>query len=368
MNWLKDILDVNNNETNSLEFLKFVKSDFDLFTEKVYCFTPNGDAITLPYGSTPIDFAYMIYSAIGNKMVGAKVNIVLVTIDYKIKNGDRISIITSGNSNGPSRDWLSIIKSPQARTKILHWFKQEGRDKNIALGKDIVDKYIKSKKYKQEDLFKTEYVNSACKKFTCQTLDDLYATVDHGDLKESQLVAKLKEEYDKEHAPNITDEDVLKSVTNLENGEDYKKCGIIVKGIKDLAVRYGKCCSPVPGDEIIGFITRGRRIAIHRTDCKNIINLPEFEKSRIMPATLELDSNNNYEIIINIYCNNRQGILVDISKIFNENNIDILSIEGNTVKDKVVIKIKFNIKNKDDIENIKKKIINVKNVIDISRV
>jgi GTP pyrophosphokinase len=134
MNWLKDILDVNNNETNSLEFLKFVKSDFDLFTEKVYCFTPNGDAITLPYGSTPIDFAYMIYSAIGNKMVGAKVNIVLVTIDYKIKNGDRISIITSGNSNGPSRDWLSIIKSPQARTKILHWFKQEGRDKIIALG------------------------------------------------------------------------------------------------------------------------------------------------------------------------------------------------------------------------------------------
>ncbi len=368
MNWLKDILDVNNNETNSAEFLKFVKSDFDLFTEKVYCFTPNGDVITLPYGSTPIDFAYMIHSAVGNKMVGAKVNDVLVTIDYKIKNGDRISIITSGNSNGPSRDWLNIVKSPQARTKILHWFKQEGREKNISIGKELVDKYLKSKKYKQDELFKSEYIKSACKKFTCQTLDDLYATVGHGGLKESQLVAKLKEEYDKEHLQNITDEDVLKNLGNVDNREDYKRGGIIVKGVKDLAVRYGRCCNPVPGDEIIGFVTRGRGITIHRTDCKNIIDLPEFEKNRIMPATWELDGSSNYETSINIYCNNRQGILVDISKIFNENSIDIMSLEGNTVKDKVIIKVKFKIKNKNDIENIKKKIINIKDVVDIKRV
>ena len=335
MNWLKDILDVNNSLSNSVEFLKYVKSDFDLFTEKVYCFTPNGDVITLPSGSTPIDFAYMIHSAVGNKMVGAKVNGTIVPIDYKINNGDRINIITSGNSNGPSRDWLNIVKSPQAKNKILHWFKQEGRDKNISVGKDLVDKYIKSKKYKTEDLFNSEYIKAACKKFTCQTLDDIYATIGHGGLKESQFISKLKEEYDKEHTTDITDEEVLKKITNVYDVDNnYKKGGIVVKGIKDLAVRYGRCCSPVPGDEIVGFVTRGRGITIHRTDCSNIINLSDFEKNRLVPATWDLNTNTSYETIIKIYCNNRQGLLVDISKIFTENNIDILSLDTHIVKEK----------------------------------
>ena len=368
MNWLKDILDVNNSLSNSVEFLKYVKSDFDLFTEKVYCFTPNGDVITLPSGSTPIDFAYMIHSAVGNKMVGAKVNGTIVPIDYKINNGDRINIITSGNSNGPSRDWLNIVKSPQAKNKILHWFKQEGRDKNISVGKDLVDKYIKSKKYKTEDLFNSEYIKAACKKFTCQTLDDIYATIGHGGLKESQFISKLKEEYDKEHTADITDEEVLKNITNVYDVDNnYKKGGIVVKGIKDLAVRYGRCCSPVPGDEIVGFVTRGRGITIHRTDCSNIINLSDFEKNRLVPATWDLNTNTSYETIIKIYCNNRQGLLVDISKIFTENNIDILSLDTHIIKEKAVIRVKFNIKNKNDIDSIKKKIINVKDVIDISR-
>ena len=368
MNWLKDILDVNNSLSNSVEFLKYVKSDFDLFTEKVYCFTPNGDVITLPSGSTPIDFAYMIHSAVGNKMVGAKVNGTIVPIDYKINNGDRINIITSGNSNGPSRDWLNIVKSPQAKNKILHWFKQEGRDKNISVGKDLVDKYIKSKKYKTEDLFNSEYIKAACKKFTCQTLDDIYATIGHGGLKESQFISKLKEEYDKEHTADITDEEVLKNITNVYDVDNnYKKGGIVVKGIKDLAVRYGRCCSPVPGDEIVGFVTRGRGITIHRTDCSNIINLSDFEKNRLVPATWDLNTNTSYETIIKIYCNNRQGLLVDISKIFTENNIDILSLDTHIIKEKAVIRVKFNIKNKNDIDSIKKKIINVKDVIDTSR-
>ena len=369
MNWLKDILDANQAESNSKEFLSFVKSDLDLFTEKVFCFTPQGDVITLPQGSTPIDFAYLIHSAVGNKMVGAKVNEVLVPIDYQIKNGDRITILTSGNSNGPSRDWLNIVKSPQAKAKITHWFKTEGREQNISAGKDIVAKYLKSKKLSQEDLFKPEYIKSACKKYTCQNLDDLYAMIGHGGLKESQLVSKLKEEYDKDNAKHITDEEVLKKIgKNTENIEAVKG-GITVKGIDDLAVRYAKCCNPVPGDEIIGFVTRGRGITIHRTDCVNILNLPEIEKNRLIEATFQDDGEQrSYEIHVELFCDNRRGLIVDVSKIFTESNIDMTGFDTRMLKnDQVCINVGFNINDKKDLDTLKNKLLNVKGVNDIKR-
>ncbi len=373
MNWLKDILEANREENNSKDFLDFVKSDLDVFTEKVFCFTPEGDVITLPYGSTPIDFAYMIHSAVGNKMVGAKVNEVLVPIDYVIQNGDRISIITSGNSNGPSRDWLKIVKSAQARSKILHWFKQEDREKNIAIGKEQVEKYIKFKKYKQEDLMKDEYIKEACKKYTCNNLEDLYATIGHGGLKESQFVSKLKEQYDKDHMEEITDEEIINSAkdTKVDSENNVKKGGIIVKGVKDLAVRYGKCCSPVPGDEIVGFVTRGRGITIHRTDCQNMMNLPEVEKGRIMPAQWEEDENkkNSYDVTIRIISNNRKGIIVDMTKVLNDNNVEITGLESRSIKnEKAITNIKLTIKNREEFEAIKNKIKNVQDVLEITRV
>ena len=369
MNWLKDILDANLQEENSKDFLNFVKTDLDLFTEKVYCFTPQGDVITLPQGSTPVDFAYMIHSAVGNKMVGARVNETLVPIDYQIKNGDRISILTSQNSNGPSRDWLNIVKSAQAKSKIMHWFKKEGREQNISTGKDLIEKYLKSKKLLAEDLFKPDYIKSACKKYTCQTLDDLYAMVGHGGLKESQLISKLQDEYNKENEKHITDDDVLKKIgKNVEN-EEASKGGIIVKGIDDLAVRYAKCCNPVPGDEIIGFVTRGRGITIHRTDCPNMLNLPEIEKNRLLDAQWQ-DTNDDrsYETHIEVYCDNRKGIIVDVSKVFTESNIDITAFDTRNLKnDKFSINIGFNIKGKEELQALKNKLLNVKGITDIKR-
>lgn len=371
MNWLKDILEANITENNSQDFINYVKSDLDLFTEKVYCFTPQGDVKTLPKGSTPIDFAYMIHSAVGNKMVGAKVNDILVPIDYEIQNGDRISILTSGNSQGPSRDWLKIVKSPQAKNKIMHWFKHERRDENIVIGKELVDRYIKSKKYKAEDLFKNEYIELACKKYTCPTLDDIYASIGHGGLKESQFVSKLKEEYDKDHKEEVTNDDILKNYEkNNSSHSDVSKGGIIVKGIDDLAVRYARCCSPVPGDEIVGFVTRGKGITIHRTDCKNMLNLPEIEKNRLIEAEWnDVGEDRNYHILINIFCDNRKGLLSEITKIFTENNINIESIESRTLKnDKFSMTFGFNIKDKEELYNVKKKIMNVQGVNDIERI
>ena len=370
MNWLKEILDADKVQDNSKDFLNYVKSDLDLFTEKVFCFTPQGDVITLPQGSTPVDFAYMIHSAVGNKMVGAKVNEVLVPIDYQIQNGDRINIITSGNSNGPSRDWLKIVKSPQAHTKIMHWFKLERRDENIALGKEAFEKYVKSKKYKLEDLLQDEYIKQACKKYTCNTLEDLYAAIGHGGLKESQVVAKLKDEYDKNHQSETVEEDLLKNIEQNAKRKYESKGGITVKGIHDLAVRYGKCCSPVPGDEIVGFVTRGRGITIHRTDCPNMMSLPDIERERLIDASWEEEGadGREYEVIVIVYCRNRKGILVDVSKVFTENNIDITSLDTRVLKnDEAIITVRFNIKDKEELNTIKKKILNVQDVTDIRR-
>ena len=369
MNWLKDIL---NAETeNSKEFLNYVKDDFDLLKSKVYCFTPEGDVVTLPQDATPVDFAYMIHSAVGNKMIGAKVNGVLVPIDYKIKNGDQINILTSGNSQGPSRDWLKIVKSPQAKNKIQHWFKKERREENISIGRDIFEKYCKSKKYNLDDLLKPEYIKEALKKYTCQELDDLYAMIGHGGLKESQLASKLKEEYDKANVKEITDNDILASISSNDKAKIKNTSigGVQVKGIEDLAVHYAKCCSPVPGDEIIGYVTRGRGITVHRTDCINIINLPENEKGRLFDVTWQNESENkSYYVTINVFVNNRKGILADISKTLTENNIEIRSIESRVSKDeKGTLIIGFETKSKEELNKIITKIRSIENVIDIER-
>ena len=372
MNWLKEIITASGENKNSNDFLNYVKDDLDVFKSKIYCFTPDGDVITLPQDSTPIDFAYMIHSAVGNKMVGAKVNGALVPIDYKIQNGDQISIITSQNSNGPSRDWLNIVKSNQARNKIEHWFKVERRDENIIQGKQLVEKYCKAKKIDFAEISKDEYIKAACKKYTCSTLDDLYAMVGHGGIKESQLITKLREEYNKDHEANITDEEVQE---NLDKQKLRKKQtasdGIVVSGADDLQVKFARCCSPVPGDEIVGFVTRGRGLTIHRTDCINIMNLPDVEKNRLIEASWDsklLHSDNTYQATLKIYVNNRKGMLVDISRVFTENNIDIASIESRTLKnDKILFNISFDVKDRETVSNIQGKLRSIEGVYDIER-
>ena len=375
LSWLRQILEWQKDMSDNREFMSLLKSDLDLFSDTVFCFTPSGDVKNLPTGSTPIDFAYAIHSAVGNKMIGAKVNGKLVTIDYVIQNGDRIEIITSQNSHGPSRDWLNIVKSTQAKNKINQWFRSQFKEENIAKGKELISQYCKMKSIELSEINKPEYQNKILRKYGFHDWDSALATVGHGGLKESQVVNRMLEEYKKDHVVPITDSDVLENIqdANISKTIPQKsKSGIVVKGLYDVAVHFSKCCSPVPGDEIVGFVTRGRGVSIHRTDCINIINLSDMDRARLIDAEWQQGasegSNGLYLAEIKIFGNNRTGLLVDITKIFTERGIDINAINSKTSKQGVAtISVSFNTKGKMELQSLVDKIRQVESVIDIER-
>lgn len=373
MSWLRQILEWQRDMSDNKEFLSLLKSDLDLFSESVYCFTPAGDVKTLPNGSTPIDFAYNVHSAVGNKMVGARVNGKLVPIDYVIKNGDRIEIITSQNSKGPSRDWLKVVKSTQAKNKINQWFKQELKEDNILKGKDMLAQYAKLKGIGLGNLTKPKYLESGMKKYGFRDWDSVLAAVGHGGLKEGQVINKLLEIYTKEHKSELTDEKVLEAAEETKDKLHIRKSksGIVVKGIHDVSVRFSRCCNPIPGDEIVGYVTRGRGVTIHRTDCINIINMSLEDRERLIDAEWQSESvgdGEQYTAEINVYANNRTGLLVDISKIFTERKIDITSMNTRTSKQgRATINIAFDIKSKEELGSLVEKIRQVESVLDIGR-
>lgn len=373
ISWLRQILEWQRDLSDNHEFLNLLKDDLNMFSENVYCFTPNGDLKSLPNGSTPIDFAYSIHSAVGNKMVGARVNGKMVNIDYKIQNGDQVEVVTSNNSNGPSMDWLKIVKSTQAKNKINQWFKLQNKEENITKGKELIDKYCKSKGIVLQDILKPEYMEKVRLKYSYKDWNSLVASVGHGGLKEGQIVNKLVEEYNKTHRKEITDQDVLNSTIGekAENKTHTSKSGIIVEGMDDVAVRFSKCCSPVPGDEIIGFVTRGRGVSIHRTDCINIINLPDFERGRLIEASWAADEgkqDGKYMTEIVIYAHNRVGILTDLSKIFTEKNIDVNSINSRTSKSEIAtISMSFAIQGTEELNSLISRIRQIDSIIDIER-
>ena len=373
MSWLRQILEWQRDMSDNKEFLSLLKSDLDLFSESVYCFTPAGDVKTLPNGSTPIDFAYNVHSAVGNKMVGARVNGKLVPIDYVIKNGDRIEIITSQNSKGPSRDWLKVVKSTQAKNKINQWFKQELKEDNILKGKDMLAQYAKLKGIGLGNLTKPKYLESVMKKYGFRDWDSVLAAVGHGGLKEGQVINKLLEIYTKEHKGELTDEKVLEAAEETKDKLHIRKSksGIVVKGIHDVSVRFSRCCNPIPGDEIVGYVTRGRGVTIHRTDCINIINMSLEDRERLIDAEWQSESvgdGEQYTAEINVYANNRTGLLVDISKIFTERKIDITSMNTRTSKQgRATINIAFDIKSKEELSSLVEKIRQVESVLDIGR-
>lgn len=377
LSWLRQILEWQRDMSDNKEFMSLLKSDLDLFSDTVFCFTPSGDVKNLPNGSTPIDFAYSIHSAVGNKMVGAKVNGKLVTIDYKIKNGDRVEVITSQNSKGPSRDWLNIVKSTQAKNKINQWFRSELKEENIIRGKDLIHQYCKSKGINLSDINKPEYQNKILNKYGFHDWNSALATVGHGGLKESQIVNRMYEEYKKDHVVPMTDQDILDNVMAESEIRDRNvpvksKSGIIVKGLYDVAVHFSKCCNPVPGDEIVGFVTRGRGVSIHRTDCVNIIHLSDMERVRLIDAEwqqgVDEGSNGLYLAGIKIFGHNRTGLLVDISRIFTERSIDINSIHSTTSKQGIAtIEISFNTKGREELSALIEKVRQVESVIDIER-
>ena len=250
LSWLRQILEWQRDMSDNREFMSLLKSDLDLFSDTVFCFTPTGDVKNLPNGSTPIDFAYSIHSAVGNKMIGAKVNGKLVTIDYVIQNGDRIEVITSQNAKGPSRDWLNIVKSTQAKNKINQWFRSEFKEENILKGKELIAQYCKAKGIHLPDINKTEYQNKILNKYGFHDWNSALATVGHGGLKESQIVNRMYEEYKKDHVIEMTDEEILDAAAGAGREKpvwEKSRSGIVVKGLYDVAVHLSKCCSPVPG-------------------------------------------------------------------------------------------------------------------------
>ena len=376
LSWLRQILEWQRDMSDNREFMGLLKSDLDLFAESVYCFTPAGDVKNLPNGSTPIDFAYSIHSAVGNKMVGARVNGKLVNIDYVIQNGYRIEIITSQNSKGPSRDWLKIVKSTQAKNKINQWFKNELKDDNIIKGKELMATYCKTKGIPLSDLLKNDLMEAVMRKYGFKDWDSILAAIGHGGLKEGQVVNKLVEGYEKKKKKELTDEKLVESVVEhaqeIEHRRSKNHSAIVVRGLHDLAVRYSKCCSPVPGDEIVGFVTRGRGVSIHRTDCVNIINLSAEERARLIDAEWqegEADNpNERFPAEIKIYVNNRTGVLVDVSKILTEMKIDLTGVNSRTNKQgKATITMSFDVHSKEELNSIIAKIRQVESVIDIER-
>ena len=314
-------------------------------------------------------------------MVGARVNGRQVPFDYHLQNGDRVEIITSQNSKGPSRDWLGIVKSAQARSKINQWFKRQFKEENIVRGKELLEKYCKSKSIRLPELMKPEYIKKVELKYGFKDWDSVCAAVGHGGLKEGQVINKMQEEDRKIQKQKITDEQILQKTTEAahggssesreEKGKRNPKEELLYVERMNVAVRFSKCCNPVPGDEIVGFITRGRGISIHRTDCVNLLNMPESDRARLIEAewqVSEADTTQTYTTEINIYANNRKGLLAEVSKIFLELDIDIITINvSNNKKGRATLSMSFDITGVEQLNRIIAKIRNVEGVIDIER-
>ena len=382
MNWLRQILEWQRDSADNKEFLGDVKNELSLFSDSVYAFTPTGDVKTLPMGSTPVDFAYAIHSAVGNRMVGARVNGKLVNIDYQIQSGDRIEVITSQNTRGPSRDWLKIVKSSQAKNKINQWFKSQLKEENIVRGKELILNYCKSKGLDWSTLNKPEYQEKVLHRYAMKDWDTVLATIGHGGIREGQVVNKMNEERKKDLQKQITDEMVLANSQETSSAKPSPEVavrksgsGIVVKGIHDLAVRFSMCCAPVPGDKIIGFVTRGRGVSIHRADCVNMQHLSEEDKQRLIDASWEAPAEEtltelSYNAEVRIFANNshKTETLLEVIRILNENN---LSINSTTVRpgknDVSTILVAFEVHSTAQLNAMMNRIRQIEYVVDVER-
>lgn len=365
--WLRQLLEWQKDTKDENEFMETLK--IDLFTDEVFIFTPKGDVMNLPVDSTPVDFAYAIHSAVGNKMIGAKVNGKMVPIDYKLKNGDIIEIVTSSTIHGPSRDWLKIVKSSQARSKINQWFKKEKREENILRGKEMVERELKKVGLSYAQLFRSEWVDIVLKKYNFSSLDDLYAGVGYGAITANKIITRLKEEFKKTLKPEELEE-ILENIAQTRNDKKKKnipESGVIVKGIDNCLVRLSRCCNPVPGDEIIGYITRGRGVSVHRSDCTNITANLE-EEGRLIDVKWYSTNDVAYKADITIMANDRASLLLDVTNCIAEAKTPIKAINARTTKEQItVINMTLEITNTDQLEKLMKKLKKVDSVFEVNR-
>ncbi len=381
LSWLRQILEWQRDMSDNREFMDTIKTDLDAFSEHVFCFSPSGEVISLADGSTPVDFAYAIHSAVGNTMVGARVNNRIVNLDYKIKNGDRVEIVTSQNSRGPSRDWLKFVRTSQAKSKINQWYKKINKEENIIKGKELLEKEAKRKNVVLSELLTPVCIQSVLERYSFKDWDAICAAVGHGGLKEGQIINKLNMVYAAELKKQKTADELLKEreeeinaqLANINESPRRSKSGIFVHGVGDIEVRFSKCCTPVPGDEIVGFVTRGRGVSIHRTDCVNIINLSEEERGRLMEAEWSVGQNTgeraSYSSEVRVFASDRTGLTVDILKILIDENIAVNNVNARSIKNgDAVVDISMKISGREQLEIVYKKIMQVSGVYKIERV
>ena len=332
--WLRETLEWQKDMQDPQEFLETLKTE--LFEDEVYVFTPKGKIIVLPRGATPIDFAYSIHQEIGNKMTGCKINSKMMPIVTKLKNGDIVDIITSDNSKGPSRDWLKFVKSSSAKNKIKSWFKKAQKSENIERGKELIEKELKRIGVSYEDLFKNQYIDPMLEKYRYKNLDDMYLAVGFGANSAGKVIARMLQEYRKEHEEEGVEEKIQELVKARQRRPKVSGSGIVVKGIDNCLVKLSKCCNPLPGDEIVGYITKGRGVSVHRKDCPNIKNLIS-EENRMIDVEWYKENKETYQADIEVRANDRSGLLLDILKQIGTTKALILGVKTKTTKERIAI-------------------------------
>ena len=361
--WLRESLEWQKDMQDPQEFLKTLKTE--LFEDEVYVFTPKGKIKVLPRDATPIDFAYAIHEEIGHHMCGCKINSKMMPIVTKLKNGDIVEILTNDAQKGPSRDWLKFIKTTKAKSKIQGWYKREQRDENIEKGKDLVEKEIKRIGMSYEEIFK--YVNAALERYKFKNIDDMYATVGFGAISAGKVIARMLQEYRKEHKEENLEEKIEELAKSKRRIKKTASNGVIVKGIDNCLVKLSKCCNPVPGDEIIGYITKGRGVSIHRKDCTNIDDLVN-EESRIIDVAWADESSDSYQVDIEIYANDRRGLLADIIRVIGNTQSKLIAVNSRANKDKTAItEITIEVENKDELKKVMNSLQKVDNVYEVKR-
>ena len=363
LSWLRETLEWQKDMQDPQEFLNTLKTE--LFEDEVYVFTPKGKILVLPNGATPIDFAYAIHAEIGNHMTGCKINSKMMPIVTKLKNGDIVEIVTSDKSKGPSRDWLKFIKSSTAKTRIQQWFKKNEREANIAKGKDALEREVKRIGMSYQELFKPEFVEVTVNRYKFNSLDDMYASVGFGTITAGKIVSRVLEEYRKVNK----EENIEEKIEELKKTKEDKpsSSGIIVKGIDNCLVRLSKCCNPVPGDEIVGYITKGRGVSVHRKDCKNVKDLFE-EENRMIDVSWYTDEPSSYNVDIVMFSNDREGLLADIISTVTEEKAPLMAVNSKVSKERIVItELTIEVNNIAQLNSVLKALRKIDSVYDVKR-
>ena len=363
LSWLRETLEWQKDMQDPQEFLNTLKTE--LFEDEVYVFTPKGKILVLPNGATPIDFAYAIHAEIGNHMTGCKINSKMMPIVTKLKNGDIVEIVTSDKSKGPSRDWLKFIKSSTAKTRIQQWFKKNEREANIAKGKDALEREVKRIGMSYQELFKPEFVEVTVNRYKFNSLDDMYASVGFGTITAGKIVSRVLEEYRKVNK----EENIEEKIEELKKTKEDKpsSSGIIVKGIDNCLVRLSKCCNPVPGDEIVGYITKGRGVSVHRKDCKNVKDLFE-EENRMIDVSWYTDEPSSYNVDIVMFSNDREGLLADIISTVTAEKAPLMAVNSKVSKERIVItELTIEVNNIAQLNSVLKALRKIDSVYDVKR-